>query len=77
MEWLADELYRAGNQVLMAEFAFRPGYSKTVGHAEAVLFEDLDFVFGMPLRPGVPADAEDRARSTDVIKAWASFAVSG
>lgn len=77
MEYLAEQLFYSNNRVMTYVLAFRLSYSTWGNKTGAVRFEDLDFVFGMPLRVGPPSSMDDRQRSRALINAWTAFANTG
>lgn len=66
------------NLVYAYQLAYQPSYSSWKSETdEAVHFEDMELVFGMPLRPDVPANEEDREWARTMINIWATFAHTG
>ncbi|XP_070381343.1 cholinesterase-like isoform X4 [Dermacentor albipictus] len=77
MSELAEQLYAWHNRVHAYELGYRPSYSSWPSETAAVHFEDMELVFGMPLRPGVASSDLDKAWSRTMIHVWATFARTG
>ncbi|XP_075528107.1 acetylcholinesterase-like [Dermacentor variabilis] len=77
MSELAEQLYAWHNRVHVYELGYRPSYSSWLSENGAVHFEDMELVFGMPLRPGVVSSDLDKAWSRTMIHVWATFARTG
>ncbi|XP_054931108.1 acetylcholinesterase-like [Dermacentor andersoni] len=77
MSELAEQLYAWHNRVHVYELGYRPSYSSWLSENAAVHFEDMELVFGMPLRPGVVSSDLDKTWSRTMIHVWATFARTG
>ncbi|KAL3191758.1 hypothetical protein MRX96_059494 [Rhipicephalus microplus] len=56
---------------------YRPMYSSWTDETEAVHFDDMELVFGVPLRPGSPSSQMDKQWSRTMIHVWSTFARTG
>ncbi|XP_065307014.1 acetylcholinesterase-like [Dermacentor albipictus] len=77
MSELAEQLYAWKNRVYAYVLAYRPTYSGWTDETEAVHFEDVELVFGVPLRPGAPSGELDKQWSRTMIRVWSTFARTG
>ncbi|XP_077499267.1 acetylcholinesterase-like isoform X3 [Amblyomma americanum] len=77
MSELAEQLHAWKNRVYTYVLAYRPSYSSWPDAAEAVHFEDVELVFGVPLRPEVPSSDLDKQWARAMIRVWATFARTG
>ncbi|XP_049514452.1 acetylcholinesterase-like [Dermacentor silvarum] len=77
MSELAEQLYAWHNRVYVYVLGYRPSYSSWLSETAAVHFEDMELVFGMPLRPDVVSSDLDKAWSRTMIQVWATFARTG
>lgn len=77
MSELAEMLQAWENRVYVYILGYRPRYSSWHDQTEAVRFEDMYLVFGMPLRPGVPSSELDKQWSRTMIHVWSTFAHTG
>ncbi|XP_050042016.2 acetylcholinesterase-like [Dermacentor andersoni] len=77
MSELAEQLQAWKNRVYAYVLAYRPTYSSWTEETEAVHFEDVELVFGVPLRPGAPSGELDKQWSRTMIRVWSTFARTG
>ncbi|XP_049274830.1 acetylcholinesterase [Rhipicephalus sanguineus] len=77
MSDLAELLQVLENRVYVYVLGYRPRYSSWPDLTEAVRFEDMHLVFGMPFRPGVPSSELDKQWSRTMIQVWSTFAHTG
>ncbi|XP_050041655.2 acetylcholinesterase-like [Dermacentor andersoni] len=77
MSELAELLQAWENRVYVYILGYRPRYSSWLNQNEAVRFEDMHLVFGMPLRPDVPSSELDKQWSRTMIRVWSTFAHTG
>ncbi|XP_054931272.1 uncharacterized protein [Dermacentor andersoni] len=77
MSQLAEQLHAWKNRVYAYVLAYRPTYSSWTDETEAVHFEDVELVFGVPLRPGAPSGELDKQWSRTMIRVWSTFARTG
>ncbi|XP_070381902.1 acetylcholinesterase-like isoform X2 [Dermacentor albipictus] len=77
MSELAEQLQAWQNRVYVYVLGYRPSYSSWKDANETVHFEDVELVFGTPLRPGVSSSQKDREWSRTMIDIWATFARTG
>ncbi|XP_075527760.1 acetylcholinesterase-like [Dermacentor variabilis] len=77
MSELAELLQAWENRVYVYILGYRPRYSSWLNQTEAVRFEDMHLVFGMPLRPDVPSSELDKQWSRTMIRVWSTFAHTG
>ncbi|XP_077500071.1 acetylcholinesterase-like [Amblyomma americanum] len=77
MSELAEQLHAWQNAVYVYVLGYRPKYSSWRNQTEAVHFEDMHLVFGMPLRPEVPSSDLDKRWARTMIHVWATFARTG
>ncbi|KAH7970273.1 hypothetical protein HPB49_002237 [Dermacentor silvarum] len=68
MSELAEQLYAWHNRVYVYVLGYRPSYSSWLSETAAVHFEDMELVFGMPLRPDVVSSDLDKAWSRTMIQ---------
>ncbi|KAH7936071.1 hypothetical protein HPB52_017634 [Rhipicephalus sanguineus] len=77
MTELAEQLQAWQNRVYVYVLGYRPSYSSWTDENETVHFEDVELVFGKPLRHGVSSSDEDKKWSRTMIEIWATFARTG
>ncbi|KAH7970282.1 hypothetical protein HPB49_002246 [Dermacentor silvarum] len=77
MSQLAEQLHAWKNRVYAYVLGYRPAYSSWTDETEAVHFEDMELVFGVPLRPGTPSSEQDKQWSRTMIRVWSTFARTG
>ncbi|KAH6940520.1 hypothetical protein HPB50_000541 [Hyalomma asiaticum] len=77
MSELAEQLQAWENRVYVYALGYRPRYSSWPDLTEAVRFEDMHLVFGMPFRPDVPSSELDKQWSRTMIHVWSTFAHTG
>ncbi|KAH7970281.1 hypothetical protein HPB49_002245 [Dermacentor silvarum] len=77
MSELAEQLQAWQNRVYVYVLGYRPSYTSWKDENETVHFEDMELIFGMPLRPGVSSSDKDREWSRTMIGIWATFARTG
>ncbi|XP_065306980.1 acetylcholinesterase-1-like isoform X2 [Dermacentor albipictus] len=77
MSEMAEVLQAWENRVYAYILGYRPRYSSWLNQTEAVRFEDMHMVFGMPLRPDVPSSELDKQWSRTMIRVWSTFAHTG
>ncbi|XP_050041659.3 acetylcholinesterase-like isoform X1 [Dermacentor andersoni] len=77
MSELAEQLQAWQNRVYVYVLGYRPSYTRWKDANETVHFEDVELIFGMPLRPGVSSSQKDREWSRAMIDIWATFARTG
>ncbi|XP_049275291.1 uncharacterized protein LOC119404292 [Rhipicephalus sanguineus] len=77
MTQLAEQLHASKNRVYAYVLGYRPMYSSWTDETEAVHFDDMELVFGVPLRPGSPSSQLDKQWSRTMIHVWSTFARTG
>ncbi|KAL3222142.1 hypothetical protein MRX96_050071 [Rhipicephalus microplus] len=77
MSELAERLQAWQNRVYVYVLGYQPSYSSWTDQNETVHFEDVELVFGKPLRHGVSSNDEDKKWSRTMIDIWATFARTG
>ncbi|XP_049275293.1 acetylcholinesterase [Rhipicephalus sanguineus] len=77
MSQLAEQLHASKNRVYAYVLGYRPMYSSWTDETEAVHFDDMELVFGVPLRPGSPSSQLDKQWSRTMIHVWSTFARTG
>ncbi|XP_075527758.1 acetylcholinesterase-like [Dermacentor variabilis] len=77
MSELAEQLQAWQNRVYVYVLGYRPSYTSWKDANETVHFEDVELIFGTPLRPGVSSSQKDREWSRTMIDIWATFARTG
>ncbi|KAH6940527.1 hypothetical protein HPB50_000548 [Hyalomma asiaticum] len=77
MSLLAEQLHASKNRVYAYVLGYRPVYSSWRAETEATHFNDMELVFGMPLRPGSPSTQLDKQWSRTMIRVWSTFAHTG
>ncbi|KAH8035320.1 hypothetical protein HPB51_004561 [Rhipicephalus microplus] len=77
MSELAERLQAWQNRVYVYVLGYQPSYSSWTDQNETVHFEDVELVFGKPLRHGVSSNDEDKKWSRTMIDMWATFARTG
>ncbi|XP_075732142.1 acetylcholinesterase-like [Rhipicephalus microplus] len=77
MSRLAEQLHASKNRVYAYVLGYRPMYSSWTDETEAVHFDDMELVFGVPLRPGSPSSQMDKQWSRTMIHVWSTFARTG
>ncbi|XP_077499260.1 acetylcholinesterase-like isoform X2 [Amblyomma americanum] len=77
MAELAEQLHAWQNRVYVYMLGYRPSYSEWPDETEAVHFEDMELVFGMPFRPMVSSSDRDKQWARTMIHVWATFARTG
>ncbi|KAL1437992.1 hypothetical protein MTO96_048449 [Rhipicephalus appendiculatus] len=77
MSELAEQLHVWKNRVHAYVLGYRPTYSGWTEENEAVHFEDMELVFGTPLRPDSPSSEIDKYWSRAMIRVWSTFAHTG
>ncbi|KAH7970280.1 hypothetical protein HPB49_002244 [Dermacentor silvarum] len=77
MSELAEQLRAWKNRVYAYVLGYRPTYSSWTEETEAVHFEDMELVFGLPLTPDTPSGELDKQWSRTMIRVWSTFARTG
>ncbi|XP_037526603.1 acetylcholinesterase [Rhipicephalus sanguineus] len=77
MSELAEQLHVWKNRVYAYVLGYRPTYSDWTDETEAVHFEDMELVFGTPLKPEAPSSEIDKQWSRTMIRVWSTFAHTG
>ncbi|XP_075730679.1 acetylcholinesterase-like [Rhipicephalus microplus] len=74
---LVEQLHVGKNRVYAYVLGHKPSYSDWTDETEAVHFEDMELVFGAPLKPDAPSSEMDKYWSRTMIQVWSTFAHSG
>ncbi|KAL1437993.1 hypothetical protein MTO96_048450 [Rhipicephalus appendiculatus] len=77
MSELAEQLQAWQNRVYVYVLGYKPSYSRWKDQNETVHFEDVELVFGVPLKHGVSSTDEDKRWSRTMMDLWATFAHKG